>query len=250
MTHRLAPLGASLWLAGCSALAPPVAMPPRAAPPPDAPARWHAPLPHEARQVALQQWWQQFDDPLLLALIDAAQAASPTVAAAAARIAQARASRVAAGAALRPAAERQRVAARAGATRLGTPIGQQRSAGLQAELGARPVRRQPRRARRRRRRGCRAPQAGWHDARVAVAAEVANGLRDAARLRGPAGARPRLDARSRGETARLTDLSRARRASSRAGQRRAGARQRRAGAQPAAGQQRRAATCSSRRWWR
>ena len=52
--------------------------------------------------MPLLVWWQQFDDPVLVQLIDAAQAASPTIASAASRIEQARASSVAASALLLP----------------------------------------------------------------------------------------------------------------------------------------------------
>ncbi|MBS1180033.1 MAG: outer rane efflux protein, partial [Proteobacteria bacterium] len=89
---------ASLLLGACSAFAPPVAMPDKTPPPLDAPPAWLAPPPQAAAQTALRDWWTQFNDPVLLEMIDAAQAASPTVAAAASRIEQARASSVAAGA--------------------------------------------------------------------------------------------------------------------------------------------------------
>ncbi|NTZ82337.1 efflux transporter outer membrane subunit [Burkholderia metallica] len=75
--------------------------------PPDAaslkiPAAWHATLPHDGSVVALAHWWRQFDDPALTALIDAAQADSPTIDAALARIRQARASRATSVAGLLP----------------------------------------------------------------------------------------------------------------------------------------------------
>ena len=70
------------------------------------PARWHAPLPptlpHGGSLPALADWWRAPGDPLLVELIEAAQRESPTVASAAARIAEARACRVSAGAALAP----------------------------------------------------------------------------------------------------------------------------------------------------
>ena len=66
------------------------------------PAQWYAPLPHGGALTELTRWWQQFDDPLLVRLIDAAQAVSPSVASAAARIEQSRAGVVGAGAALVP----------------------------------------------------------------------------------------------------------------------------------------------------
>ena len=67
-----------------------------------APAQWQVPLPHGGQLTELQAWWQQFNDPLLVRLIDAAQAVSSTLASATSRIEQSRATRVAAGAALLP----------------------------------------------------------------------------------------------------------------------------------------------------
>ena len=79
------------------------------------PALWSAPLPphpaatlglpekpHHGKLTDLTQWWQQQGDPLLVELIAAAQAVSPTVATARSRLEQSRATRVAAGAALGP----------------------------------------------------------------------------------------------------------------------------------------------------
>ena len=59
---------------------------------------WQAPLPHGGRSAELASWWRGFDDPLLPGLIDAAQAASPSLASARARIAQSRAAWIAASA--------------------------------------------------------------------------------------------------------------------------------------------------------
>ncbi|MCF5386059.1 hypothetical protein GIW05_21980, partial [Pseudomonas syringae] len=53
--------------------------------------QWHAPLPHGASMVGLQDWWQQFNDPALATLLRMAQADSPSLDKALARIAQARA---------------------------------------------------------------------------------------------------------------------------------------------------------------
>ncbi|HEX8887318.1 MAG TPA: RND transporter, partial [Noviherbaspirillum sp.] len=80
-------------LGGCAATPP-------AAVTPEAPLAWQAPLPHQGSNEALSAWWRGQGDPLLADLIDAAQAASPTLAAARAQIAEALATRVAAGAAL------------------------------------------------------------------------------------------------------------------------------------------------------
>ncbi len=84
-------LGAALLplaLSAC-ALSPPakVALP--------APAQWHAFTPHNGSLTDLTQWWSQQGDPLLVQLIASAQAASPGVAEAGARIAASRAQRAA-----------------------------------------------------------------------------------------------------------------------------------------------------------
>jgi multidrug efflux system outer membrane protein len=190
-------------LAACSSGPPasPTAPPTTAA---DNPAQWQAPLPHGGELTALTTWWQQFDDPLLLRLIDAAQAASPSIAAAASRIEQARATRVASGAALLPSLDANASALR-GRQDFVSGLGNTASVGLQAswELDLFGARRNARDAAQARFTGA---QAGWHDARVAVAAEVAStytGLRacEAQALQ------TQLDSASRNETARLTDLS-------------------------------------------
>lgn len=56
--------------------------------------KWQAPLPHDGSVEKLGEFWQQFNDALLIELIDAAQQVSPTVAAAKTRIAQARSARI------------------------------------------------------------------------------------------------------------------------------------------------------------
>jgi len=172
--------------------------------PASVPAQWHAPLPHQGTLTDLTRWWQQFDDPLLAQLIDAAQAVNPTLASARSRIAQARAQRVASGSALAPA-----VNASAGVTRgkqdFVTPLGTTASAALQAawELDVFGANRAARDAAQARLEGA---QAAWHDARVSVAAEVANSY-VALRACEAQLVQAEADARSRGETARLTALS-------------------------------------------
>ena len=64
--------------------------------------RWQAPLPHDGKLENLKQFWQQFDDVLLIELIDSAQQVSPNIAAAKTRIAQARSARVSQSANARP----------------------------------------------------------------------------------------------------------------------------------------------------
>ncbi|HWT54657.1 MAG TPA: hypothetical protein VN066_07605, partial [Rhodocyclaceae bacterium] len=60
------------------------------------PPQWQVPLPHDGKVSDLRQWWAQFDDPLLNELIAAAEANSPSVAAARSRLYQARATSVSA----------------------------------------------------------------------------------------------------------------------------------------------------------
>lgn len=168
------------------------------------PAAWHAPLPHAGQTAALALWWERFDDPVLPSLVAAAQAVSPSIAAARSRIVQARAVRVGAAAAQVPKLDGQLQASR-GQQDLSLPLGTLVSAGLQtsweADLFGR-VRAAFAAADER----VAGAEAGWHDARVSVAAEVADAyvaLRACeARL-----VQIELDARSRSETARLTGLS-------------------------------------------
>ncbi len=203
--RRALPLAAGLLLGACSALAPPVPMPPTTPPPLDAPAAWQAPQPAAAaRQGALRDWWQQFDDPVLAELIDAAQQASPTVAAAASRIEQARASSVATGAALLPALNANG-SGTTGRSELSAPVIGFATVNLQASweldlFGANQAARDAATAR------LQGAQAGWHDARIAVAAEAAatyNALRGCEALV----VQTEADARSRAETARVTELA-------------------------------------------
>jgi multidrug efflux system outer membrane protein len=80
-----APLVLLLALAACST--PRLPSQPDAAPP----AAWQATLPHGGDAGALVDWWRSFDDPQLAELVAQAQASSPTLTQALARIAQARA---------------------------------------------------------------------------------------------------------------------------------------------------------------
>ncbi len=194
-----------LLLSACAPLAP---LPP--APSAELPAAWQAPVPgeavlaHEGRLASLTDWWRQHDDPLLVELIGSAQAIHASVAAARTQLAQANAERVAAGAARRPVIEAVGTAQRRspfpplpggtiyqgaaqtsweidlfGANRLAQEAAQLRMAGAEA---------------------------GWHEARVSVAAEVANQYYQlrACRHRADVAA---ADAASRAETARLTGLA-------------------------------------------
>jgi len=165
---------------------------------------WQAPLPHDGDVGELNRWWTQFDDPLLARLVDAAEAASPTVASAAARIADARARRAVAGAALLPSLDATASASR-GRPDVTLPVATSSGIGLQSswEIDVFGRNRSARDAAEARLEGA---GATWHDARVLVAAETANqyvALRACESVLDQA----RLDAASRAETARLTELS-------------------------------------------
>lgn len=189
---------AGVWLAGCAGPGP------DAPPVPAVPAQWHAPLPHNGTLADLSAWWRQLNDPLLVELIESAQAASPTVASAAARIEQARATRVAAGAALLPSVDGVASAAR-GNTQPPVPLATTLQAGLQTawEIDLFGGGRATASAAQARLEGARA---AWHEARVSVAAETAGSyvnLRTCEQQLAVAD----NDAKSRAETARLADLS-------------------------------------------
>ena len=192
-------------LAGC-AFAP--------APPPTpanaSPAEWQAQLPpaapvaHQGSEAQLLQWWRGQGDPLLAELIAAAQAASPTLADARARIANARASRTAAGAALLPTLDASLQASRSSSQPplpMATTVQGALQAGWEIDLfGGGRAARDAAIAR------YEGAQAGWHDARVSIAAEAANqyyALRTCERLVGITAA----DAGSRAATGRLTALA-------------------------------------------
>jgi NodT family efflux transporter outer membrane factor (OMF) lipoprotein len=147
--------------------------------------------------------WAGFGE-LLPGLVAAAQAASPTLSSAAARIAQARATRAAAGAALLPSLDLQAQALQTRSTPRGGPT-VSAQLGLQSAweidlFGGGAAGRDAADAR------LQAAQAGWHDAWLAVAAEVASSY-VALRACEAQTVLVDEDAQSRGETARLTELS-------------------------------------------
>jgi NodT family efflux transporter outer membrane factor (OMF) lipoprotein len=129
-------------------------------------------LPHAGHTADLTRWWQQFDDPLLPALIDEAQAAHPLLAQAVARVEQARATQRITAAADWPGITGNAQASRGSTAATSFNTVSQLSAGVDAgweiDLFGRV------------RQGVQAAQAraaqaelGWHDARVSLAAEVA-----------------------------------------------------------------------------
>jgi outer membrane protein, multidrug efflux system len=194
-------------LAACSSGPQPLAF----APAVDVPAQWQAPLPRPSgddspadQARALNEWWRQFNDPVLLQLIEAAQGVSPNVASAASRIEQSRATRTAAGAALLPSLDASASAQR-GRVDFISGLGNTASIGVQSawELDLFGARRAARDAAQARLDGA---EASWHDARIALAAEVATNYTTLRSCEAQA-EQTRLDANSRNETARLTDLS-------------------------------------------
>lgn len=128
--------------------------------------------PHDGEPASIARWWQHFDDPLLASLIDDAQQSAPTVAIALARVREAQAQAQMAGAGVLPS-----LGVAAGGSRGASPASNfvgatQATAGLQAqwEIDLFGGQRAQQRAA-----ASRAEQArlDWHDARVTLAAEVA-----------------------------------------------------------------------------
>ncbi len=190
-------------LAGCASTAPPGSVP-SAAMLAAMPTSWQAPLPHGGAATELARWWAGFSDPALPTLVEAAQAASPTLVVAIARIERARATRVAVGAAGLPQLDAVGSVS-AGRNLPRQPSATSASVGLQAAweidlFGAVAAGRSAAQAR------LEGAQAGWHDARVSLAAEAASSY---VALRGCEAqqAQAQLDAASREETSRLTELS-------------------------------------------
>jgi len=141
---------------------------------PNQPQEWQPPIAHGGDLASLQDWWRQFNDPTLVALIAAAQEQSNTMAQAALRIAQTRALLVGTNAAALPV-----VNGSAGLTRgtfqLGGPVtlATVSQAQLQSSweldlFGGLARGSEAAQAR------LEAQVANWHDARIAVAADTAN----------------------------------------------------------------------------
>jgi outer membrane protein, multidrug efflux system len=189
---------ATLGLVGCAAVGPNYST--ATAP---APAKWYAALPHGGNASNLQAWWQQFDDPLLAQLIEAANAVSDTLASALSRIEQSRSGIAAARSALLPGVN---LGASAGRSSSGpnAPIASSARASVDASweidlFGGNQRSREAALAR------YDSSVAGWHAARVSLAAEVATqyvGLRACEALL----VGFERDATSRQETDRLTQL--------------------------------------------
>lgn len=196
--RSLAPVAAALALSACSSFMPPtqVSM--------DAPDQWYAPLPHQGNVGSLTQWWQQQGDPVLVELIAEAQAVSPSVSQALARVEASRAQQAAAHSALVPNVGAQ-VSGSRGVSQPGFPVTNMQQVGLQAawEIDLVGANRAVSRAAQANVEGS---QAQWHDARVSVAAEVANLYYSWSTCTQQL-ALARRDAASRQETARLTEIN-------------------------------------------
>ena len=213
----LVPL-AALLLSACASNAPPASV--------DlvTPPQWYAPLPptvptpvpatdasalpHQGKLAGLSAWWQQQGDPLLVELIEAGQAVSPSVNTALSNLRQARSTRDVSAAALLPTADLVGNFSRSRSAPINrtqaVPVNSQQL-GLQTswEIDLFGQRSATVDADEQRIAGT---QAMWHDARVSVAAEVARQyytLRSCQKLVLVSEA----DARSRAETARLSALA-------------------------------------------
>jgi len=159
-------IGLAIALGGCAAVGPDYTEPA-----PAAAALWQAPLPHGGSVTALGDWWSQFNDPVLTRLQRSAESGSPTLAKAWANIEKARATLSSAGAASLPSANGQASVTRG--TQQTGEVATARSVGLDAswELDLfGKVRRSTESARAR----VQARENDWHDARVSLAAEVAD----------------------------------------------------------------------------
>ena len=191
-------LSLPLALGACAVTAPPAQV---AA---TTPSGWQAPLPHQGSLGDLARWWTQLGDPLLVELIDAAQAVSPGIAQAQARMAQARATQVGSRAALLPSLDAQASASRGFNEQLAS-LATTGQAGLQAswEIDLFGAHRATQTAADERLAGTKAL---WHEARVSVAAEVAQQTSSLRTCQAQLSVAER-DALSRGETSRLSGLS-------------------------------------------
>ena len=196
------------------------------------PANWQAPLPHDGKIEKLGEFWQQFDDALLIELIDSAQQVSPNIAAAKTRIAQARSARINQVAIARPnldatfstsrAVQQPETKSKGGSEGAGfagsstsgggsfaggfgsgatntTQVGLQSAweldlFGVNKDLVDAAIKTEN------------AAQAGWHDARVAVAAELATSYLNLRFCQAQA-AILASDLTSRLETTRITAIS-------------------------------------------
>lgn len=163
---------------------------------------WSAPQPHSGALDSLVSFWQRWNDPALVALIDSAQKNNPTLEQASARIAAARASVNIAGASALPSATGNSAINRgnAGTGVVSTIFSGSLQAAWELDLfGANQRARDAASAR------FAARSLDWHDARVSLAAEVAT-VYTSLRVNQLLLQGFDADVASRTETARLTAL--------------------------------------------
>lgn len=204
ISHRwqvlAAAVGVAMTVSGCSSVTPSAPLQPS----PEVPSNWSAPLPHDGRVQELSQWWQGLGDPVLVRFMQAAQAQSPTVSGAATAIEQSRAALTSAQAANLPSLNASLMGQR-GVNASSPTVATLYQADLNAswEVDVFGANRRAASAADARLQGA---QANWHEARVSVAADVANlvfGWRTCRQVL----ALVQSDAQSRRETARLTELT-------------------------------------------
>jgi len=180
-THKVSLLGlrlAPLLLTACNGGLLTTVGPDYQAPPLPVAENWQAPQPlppaHQGQIADLLHWWERFNDPILNRFLAAAEKESYSVANALARIEQARASLIGADSALVPSLDASLSASRSSFSFGGPPFERdQYQIGLQSEweidlFGGLARQQQASQSQ------LQSRQASWHDARVAVAVEVAN----------------------------------------------------------------------------
>ena len=170
MKIQLAWLASAIVVTGCAAL--PAAEPPQL----DLSASWHATLPHQGKTADLLAWWGSFKDPALTALMTLAEANSPTLASSVAAIDKARATEASARAGLFPSLTGSGSIERSGTNgseESKVAASNTTSGGLDASweidlFGKTRAQVSADRAR------VEEQVADWHDARVSLAAEIAD----------------------------------------------------------------------------
>lgn len=149
-------------------------MPAYQSPSPTLPSQWQAALPHGGNTAKLKDWWRQFNDPVLVALLDAAEQDNPGLEKAAAAIHEARATVNSAKAAGLPALNGSASATRSSSNDLQrTEAATTSTAGLDASweldlYGAVRYATESSEAK------TEARVSDWHHARISLAAEVAS----------------------------------------------------------------------------
>jgi outer membrane protein, multidrug efflux system len=163
---------------------------------------WQASLPHDGNVAALAGWWSRWNDASLVTLIEAAQASSPTLEQAAARIAQARAGQAIAASSALPALNGSASASRGNQGGFGAATSVATSLQAAWELDLFGANRRGREAADAR---FSARSIDWHQARVSLASEIATAYANL-RINETLVLGYERDAASRTETARLTGL--------------------------------------------